>query len=75
MTGNVWEFCSDWFAMTYEGSLLLNNNPSGPETGDAYVKRGGSSRSVRESTINYSRSMADLNYNNDEIGFRIVMEP
>ena len=75
MSGNVWEFCSDWFSMTYEGSLLLNNNPKGPESGNAHVKRGGSSRSVRESTINYSRSMSDLDYNNDEIGFRIVMEP
>ena len=75
MSGNVWEFCSDWFAMTYEGSLIMSKNPLGPEKGDAHVKRGGSSRSLRESTLNYSRSMSDVDYNNDEIGFRIVMEP
>jgi hypothetical protein len=61
--------------MTYEGPLLMSKNPLGPEKGDAHVKRGGSSRSVLESTLNYSRSMSDLDYNNDEIGFRIVMEP
>lgn len=75
MSGNVWEFCSDWFTLTYEGSLIMSNNPLGPENGLGHVKRGGSSRSLRESTLNYSRSMSDVNYNNDEIGFRIVMEP
>jgi sulfatase modifying factor 1 len=40
ITGNVWEWCSDWFHTAF--TTAKQHNPSGPDTGQTKVMKGGS---------------------------------
>jgi formylglycine-generating enzyme required for sulfatase activity len=72
MSGNVYEWCSDWFG-NYGSNTLLN--PQGPTTGNEKVLRGGSWYDVPRDCRVYYRFKYNPDHRGFNIGFRLVREP
>jgi len=70
MSGNVWEFCSDWY-----GSYTVNSqtNPQGPPTGTMRIIRGGSWATQAVYTRVSTRSSVTPGENIGNAGFRLVL--
>ena len=67
MSGNVEEWCQDWYG---DYSSLSQLNPKGPNSGSERVARSGSNYSNGLVSIRFSRT-PDSRYNN--LGFRLAL--
>ncbi len=71
MHGNVWEWCSDWYAEYPSGRLT---NPRGPDTGSSRVLRGGSWNDVPHVVRCAYRKNLTPGYRFINVGFRLLLE-
>ncbi len=72
MSGNVEEWCQDWYGTYPFGSVT---DPTGPASGDSRVTRGGCWYSIANGLRPANRLYTSTGNRYHILGFRLVMQP
>jgi formylglycine-generating enzyme required for sulfatase activity len=75
MSGNVWEWCWDWFAEYSSSPTQMLNDPTGPESGTRRVLRGGSAWLNPRRLRSADRDWYEPTFRDADDGFRCVRRP
>jgi formylglycine-generating enzyme required for sulfatase activity len=74
MSGNVWEWCSDWHTLWNLGDNKHINNLTGPKTGKEKVVKGGSWYNNDTKCTVFTRLKCHPGHRSSNIGFRLVLD-